>query len=173
MESQIEIWRDVQDYKGLYQVSNLGRVKSLERVIKHPRGNRIIKERILKQKHHSNKYLNSALFKNGLQTNILTHHLIAIAFLNHTRCGFKLVVNHKDFNKHNNNVENLEIVTNRQNCSHKNIISSSKYTGVCWNRFRNKWQAQIKIKGKSLNLGCHINEIDAHNAYQEALKKLI
>lgn len=172
MENKIEIWKDIKDYEGLYQVSNYGRVKSLERIIKHSRGDRLIKERILKQKNSSDKYLNSALHKNGIQKNIPTHHIVAIAFLNHINCGFKLVINHKNFDKHDNNVNNLEIVTSRQNCSHKNIISSSKYTGVSWNRFVNKWHSQIRIKGKSKYLGYYINEIDAHNAYQKAIKDL-
>lgn len=167
-----EIWKDITGYEGLYQVSNLGNIKSLSRTIKRKNGNWFIKERLLKQKNSSKHYLNSGLHKEGKQKNFPTHQIVAIHFLNHTPCGFGLVVNHKNFNKHDNRVENLEIVTSRQNCSHKKIVTSSKYTGVSWNRFVNKWHSQIKINGKSKYLGYFENEIDAHNAYQEALKLL-
>jgi len=169
---KVEEWRDIADYEGFYQVSDLGRVKSLKRLVKYSKGNRLIQEKILKQKNKQESYLNSALHKNSVQSNYPTHHIVANVFLGHISCGFKWVINHKNWNKHDNRKSNLEIVTNRQNCSHKKTISSSKYTGVCWNRFRNKWQAQIKVKGKSINLGCHIREIDASKAYQNALKNL-
>ena len=172
MKNKIEVWKDIKGFEGFYQVSSFGKVKSLQRIIKYPKGFRLIKERILKQKHHPDKYLNTVMHKEGLQTNILTHHLVAIYFLEHKPNGYEIVINHKDFNKHNNHIDNLEIITNRQNCSHKNIVSSSKYTGVSWNRFVNKWHAQIKVKGKSMYLGYFVNEIDAHNAYQEALLEL-
>lgn len=168
----IEIWKDIIGYEGIYQISSFGRVKSLDRKVVRKNGIWTIKERILKQKNNDNWYLNSVLHKEGKQHNVPTHHLVAIHFLNHIPSGFKYVINHINLNKHDNRLQNLEIITTRQNCSHKKIIKSSQYTGVCWNRFVNKWHAQIKINGKSKYLGYFINEIDAHKAYQEALKNL-
>jgi hypothetical protein len=157
-----EEFRDVEGYEGLYQVSNLGNVKSLI----------YGKERILKLSFDGSGYLKIDLYKNKIQKTIHIHQLVAMAFLNHTPCGMKLVVNHKDFNKLNNNVENLEIVTSRENTNKKHFKSSSKYTGVNWHKNRNKWQSQILINGKIIYLGLFKTELEASNAYELKLKTL-
>jgi hypothetical protein len=84
-----------------------------------------------------------------------------------------LVVNHKDFNKLNNNLDNLEIITQRQNTNKKHLKSSSQYIGVFWNKQNKKWKSQIRINKKIKYLGYFVNEIDAHNAYQNALTTLL
>lgn len=98
-----EIWKDIKYYEGLYQGSNWGRVKSLERIdcIGHHR-----KERILKLSTDKDGYLYVYLYKNGKGKNFSVHRLVAEAFLPNPHnypC-----VNHKDENKQNNNVDNLE-----------------------------------------------------------------
>lgn len=76
----LEIWKDIVGYEGYYQVSNYGRVKSLERCVTHSRkGKEFIRERILKQ--HINKYCFVVLSKNGFTTNKTVHRLVAIAFI--------------------------------------------------------------------------------------------
>lgn len=165
----MEIWKDIKGYEGLYQVSNLGRVKSLDRIEINSKGSkRRIKNRILKP---SNKkgYLQVNIYKNCKVETFAIHVLVSIAFLNHKPCGMRKVINHIDFDKSNNRVENLEIVTQRENSSHRKRKSSSKYTGVYWNKERKKWQSQITIKGKVHNLGSFENEFDAHLAYQKKL----
>jgi len=167
----MEIWKDIKDYEGIYQVSNFGRVKSLKRTISHWRGgNSVIKERILKG--IISDYLVVVLYKEGKQKTKKIHKLVAESFLNHKPCGMNLVVNHIDFNKLNNNVSNLEIVTNRENCNHKHIKSSSKYTGVNWNKKDKKWHSSIYINGKLKYLGYFDCETKAHLAYQNKLKTL-
>lgn len=69
-------------------------------------------------------------------------------------------------------VENLEIITNRENSNKKHLPSSSKYIGVYHDKRSKKWKSQIGINNKQLHLGYYINEIDAHNAYQEKLKEI-
>jgi hypothetical protein len=155
----MEQWKTIEGYED-YQVSDLGNIKSFKRG----------KERILKHS-TTHGYLHVILSVNGKQKNRLVHQLVAIAFLNHKPCGHKLVINHKDFNKQNNHVDNLEVVTQRENVNHKHIKSSSEYTGVTWRKERKKWVAQIFINGKKKYLGVFFSEIEASQAYKNALNK--
>lgn len=101
------------------------------------------------------------------------HNLVAIAFNGHVPNGRKSVVNHKDFNKLNNNDWNLETVTHRVNSNKKHIPHSSKYTGVCWDKESQKWVARFGNNGKQKNLGRFHDEYEAHLAYENALKELV
>jgi len=158
----IEEFRDVDGYDGVYQVSNLGRVKSLK----------FGKERILKDSIRGDGYIRFFLCKDNKRNSRSAHQLVAVAFLGHKPCGFELVVNHINFDKTDNRVENLEIVTNRENSNRKHLKSSSIYTGVCWYKRDKKWSSQIRINGKLKYLGHFTDEIEASNAYQTALKQL-
>jgi len=169
----MEIYKDIIDYEGIYQVSNFGNVKSLSRIIfnkgKYPVTS---KEKILKPAIDSHGYLHLNLFKNGKRKTRSIHQLVAETFLNHIPCGHKLVVNHKDFNILNNHVNNLEIVTNRENCNKKHLKSTSEYVGVSWSNTFNKWQTHITIDGKIKNLGYFIDELEAAKAYLKVLNNL-
>ena len=99
------------------------------------------------------------------------NQIMAIAFLSHKPCGHKIVVDHIDNNKLNNKLYNLQLITHRENIS-KDKKGSSKYTGVCWHKIKNKWQSSIAINGKIKYLGIFTNEIEAAQAYQNELKKL-
>jgi hypothetical protein len=155
----VEIYKDVIGYEGIYQVSNLGNVKSLK----------FNKERVLKPSKDSKGYLSINLSLNGVFKMRNIHQLVAESFLNHKRCGYKLVVNHLDFNKINNNVSNLELVTARENCNKKHLKSSSKYTGVQWNKRLNKWVAYITLNNRAKYLGCFNDELRAAHEYQKEL----
>ncbi len=168
----MEIWKDIPNYEGLYQVSNLGRVKSLERKVKNTKKSfRIIKERIIKQNISNKGYNNLKLSKNNKPKTYFVHKLVAMAFLNHSPCGLKLVVDHIDNNSLNNKVENLQLISHRKNIS-KEKKGKSKYTGVSWYKRDKKWKSNINIKGKNKYLGLFENEYDAHLAYQKALSQL-
>ena len=160
----IEEYRAVKGYEGLYEVSNFGNVKSLKRT--DSRGHRV-KERILKQSIAGNSYLRVKLF-NGIQ---YVHQLVAITFLNHVPNGNKIVVDHIDNNKLNNRLDNLQLITNRENLS-KEKRGTSKYTGVYWNKQCKKWHSSITINSKIKYLGQYTNEIQASNAYQHELKRI-
>jgi hypothetical protein len=168
-----EIWKDIPDYEGLYQVSNLGRVKSLpkEWIV----GNGTIKRhsgKILKL--HANRYgyLNVGLRKNLKSKEFKVHQLVAMAFLNHKPCGHKLVIDHINDNKLDNKVENLQIVTQRYNSRKTQGKYSSQYKGGYWDKGKKKWIAQIQIGGKRKFLGTFTDEYEAHLAYQNALKQI-
>ena len=165
----IEVWRDIPEYVGLYQVSNLGNVRSLQRV--DSRG-RKLKGRVLKATLCSPNYISVGLCKDGKPKTITVHKLVAYAFLNHKPCGYELVVNHIDTNPTNNNLNNLEVTTQRKNTNKKHIKSSSKYVGVCWNKKSKKWKAAIKIEDKIKYLGLFTDEKEAAQAYINELNKI-
>lgn len=109
-----EVWRDVKDYEGLYQVSNLGRVKSLERYVKHYTGSdKLLSERILKQPITNTGYCIVGLCKNGIPAKIKTHRLIAQAFISNPEN--KPYIDHINTIKTDNRVENLRWVTHKEN----------------------------------------------------------
>lgn len=157
-----EIWKDVKDYEGIYQVSSLGRVKSFAKW-------RGTNERILKGGVDEYGYQNVILFKKKVRKTRTVHQLVAESFLNHSPNGYELVVNHIDLNPKNNCVANLEIVSQRQNANQKHLESSSKYVGVCWRKDINKWRSAIWINGKPKYLGCFDKESEANEYYEKAL----
>lgn len=108
---KIEIWRDVQGYEGLYQISNYGRVKSLPKVC----GRSFTDEKILKQ-HLLQGYPYVILCKNYKRKNVAIHRLVAIAFIENP-CN-KPIINHIDGNKSNYDISNLEWCTYRENNIH-------------------------------------------------------
>lgn len=167
-----EIWKDIPGFEG-YQVSNFGQIKSLSRVIlKNGKYPCLTKERILKPKIKKIGYKEVNLSIGGKDYMRSVHQLVAIGFLNHIPCKYELVVNHIDFNKLNNNVNNLEIITQRQNSCHRAKQGSSNYIGVSHNhRSNKKWRAHIYLDKKRIYLGSFYDEKDAAKAYQEALKK--
>lgn len=169
-----EIWKDIPKYEGHYQASNLGRIKSLQRKRKHPSGTgtTTVKERILKAAVSPMGYLTLRLSKDGKKKTLTVHKLVAMAFLNHTPCGHKMVVNHINFNKQDNRVCNLEIVTQRENANRKHLKSTSDFVGVYWAKGKNKWGSSIILNGKQKHLGYFKKEIEAHNAYQNKLKEI-
>ena len=150
-----EVFKPIPGYEGIYEVSNLGNVKSLERINAIGRKQ---KERILKPR-ATRGYYGISLYKDNKSKSRTIHQLVAEAFLNHKPCGLKLVVNHIDVNKQNNKSDNLEIVTNRENSNRKHLKSSSKYVGVSWYKERNKWLSFIRINGKQKYLGSFSKEL--------------
>jgi hypothetical protein len=168
-----EIFKDVPNYQGLYQVSNLGNVKSFSREIDSKRGKYTSKERILKPR-NTGKYYRVCLFKEGKRKFMSVHVLVAIAFLGHVSNGNKIEVDHKNGVKTDNRAENLQLLTNRQHKTKtsKNKKTSSRYTGVSWHKKANKWMAYITIDGKIKHLGYFKDEYEAHLSYQKKLSEL-
>lgn len=112
-----EIWKDVAGYEGLYQVSSMGHVKSLERTYvgrgggKHP-----VKERILKPATTHNGYLRVTLYAGDKPKALKVHRLVCQTF--HKNPNNKPEVNHINEDKTDNRACNLEWCTRRENCNH-------------------------------------------------------
>lgn len=105
-----EIWRGIENFRGLYEASSLGRVRSLPR---GPRG----KHRIIGSRGQRG-YMKVTLSKQGIHHHFNTHTIIADAFLPKPETSKELCVNHIDGNKGNNIIQNLEWVTYKENSAH-------------------------------------------------------
>mgnify|MGYP003640918771 CR=1 FL=1 len=160
-----EIFKTVKGYEGLYEVSDLGRLKSLKR-------KNVPKDRILKSCPNGDGYLCINLYKDGKRKNRTIHQLVAESFLGHVPNGMKgLIVDHDDNNESNNRLDNLFLRTQRYNSS-KDKKGTSEFTGVCWYKPSSKWLAQIRINGKVKHIGYYTDELKAAKAYNSALKQL-
>ena len=168
-----EIWKDVLEYEGLYQVSNFGRVMGLPRIIDKKNGTKaLIKGKILIPQIRGLGYLSVVLSKYNITKPKYIHQLVAIAFLGHKANGMHLVIDHINDDKSDNRVENLQIVTQRYNVFKTQGNYTSKFKGVHRIVRNNSFRAQITINKKVYNLGTFKNEYDAYLAYQNALKNL-
>lgn len=133
-----EIWQDIKEYEGLYQVSNLGRIKRLSK----PRRNynintksygiAILPDKIVKPQLNQYGYYRIGLTKNSKRTHHSVHRLVAEAFIlnpDNLPC-----INHKDENKQNNCVDNLEWCTRKYNSNY----------GTCIKRRAEKYKRPIR-----------------------------
>ncbi len=123
-----EIWKDVKGYEGLYQVSNLGRVKSLKRIVKRNGHNYPIKKEVTLSQAVNKRtgYCMVNLYNNGVKVKSV-HRLVIGAFLKNIHN--KKDTNHKDGIKTNNKLSNLEYATRSENEKHAYRIGLKKNTG--------------------------------------------
>lgn len=114
----MEQWKDIEGYEGMYQVSNTGKVKSLKRVTKFKGKDytRTEQEKLLTLAKHHKGYFKAQLRKNDKLKAFFIHRLVAQAFIPNPES--KATVNHKDGDKSNNTVENLEWMSNQENMAH-------------------------------------------------------
>jgi len=123
-----EIWKDIKDFENMYQVSNLGRVKSLPRIIMRKDGKKqTIKGQFLKGSKDTKGYIQVELKKDGKRNIKVIHRLVALAFIPNVEN--KEQVNHIDGNKENNCTSNLEWCTCQENIQHawKNELNVASY----------------------------------------------
>lgn len=106
-----EIWKDIPEYEGVYQISNMGRVFSFPRSGCYGG--------ILSPHADKDGYLDITLQKNGKKRKFRVHRLVALAFIPNDAPMEKPLVNHKNFIRDDNRVENLEWVSTRQNRSYR------------------------------------------------------
>ncbi len=157
-----EIWKDIKNFERWYQVSNLGRVRSLDRtvVFNRRKGSRDYKGKILKQKYHDG-YPMVNLNQNKKLSVIPVHRLVAETFLenpNNYRC-----VNHMDGIRSNNKVENLEWCTHKQNHSHtiENGLFVPNISGILENNIKSRKRVAMIKNNKII----HIAEYSREMAY--------
>ena len=135
MEIQEEIWMPVNGYEGIYEISNLGNVKSLGRYVAANRGGvRYVKEHLLSLARSKNGYYAVVLSMFGKRKMASVYRLVAESFIpnpNHYK-----EVNHKDENKHNNNVLNLEWCDRKYNANYGTGVERCA---------RQKWKPVIMI----------------------------
>lgn len=118
----MELWKDIKGYEGQYQVSNMGNVRSLDRI--SPCG-RVL--RGANRRQHINKrtgYCYVNLCKNAIAKNVLVHRLVAEAFVDNPEC--KTTVNHINENKQDNRADNLEWMTLNENLHYGSHFENTK-----------------------------------------------
>lgn len=175
METKIEeIWRPAYQFEGYYEISNLGRLKSVSRLVKSRWGDtkRIQHGKILTPG-ISNGYYKTTLCKEGALYYRYIHRLVMATFIGPS----KLEVDHKDENKLNNQLSNLRYATSLQNqhyyAERRKSQTTSKYIGVNFSPCHgNKWRAGISIKGRQTSLGYFNTEEEAYLACRNKRKEL-
>jgi hypothetical protein len=149
----LEVWKDIEKYKGLYQVSNKGRVRSLDRV--DPLG-RMRKGKIMAPQPNRLGYYMIRLSKNGVRGSIAVHRLVATAFIPNP--DDKKEVNHKDGIKSHNYDSNLEWVTRSENITHAYNNGLATQSNRRHNDYRSKPVAQM-LNGKIIRT--YLSAMDA------------
>lgn len=133
-----EIWKSVPGYEGYYEASTLGNVRTVTRESHNSVGTFIRKSVILKPSMQNNGYYRVMLTKDKKHKYMLVHRIIALTFIDNPLN--KPIVNHKDENKHNNCVDNLEWFTTKENNNYNNrqykIAAKNKANGT-YDKLRN------------------------------------
>lgn len=147
-----EEWRDIEGFEGLYQVSNKGRVKALERLVENNGGMQRKHEKILQGNYNGKNRGTVILCKDGKTYPMLPYRLVAKAFIPNPEN--KPEVDHLDTNFYNNNVENLAWVTHKENSNNELTryhVSKSKMGHESWGRSwteEEKQKQSEKLKGR-------------------------
>ena len=170
-----EIWKDIKNYEGFYQVSSLGRIRSLDRTIcqKSKYGTTMIKKykgKIIAPQTQQSKYYVVYLIKQRERRRLYVHKLVADAFIPNPLN--KKEINHKDCDKYNNNVTNLEWVTRKENLEHAVRSGlTGKQRNYCISATGEKY---IGIRNGKYRLNFNWNNIRhdrCYNTLEEAIKK--
>jgi hypothetical protein len=133
----MEVWKDVPGYEGLYQASNIGRIKSL---VKWD-GNHWTKEKIMSFHKDKKGYIKSSLSKDGKHKTIYVHQIICKTFI--PSIENKPHINHKDGNKQDNSVNNLEWCTQQENNIHRFKVLGYKISD------ETKKKMSLRMRGKN------------------------
>lgn len=157
-----EKYKDIKEYEGQYQISNKGNIKSLKKN----------KEFILSPIIDKKGYHKISLYKEGKEKKFYIHRLVFQMFNYQIPDGKNLVVDHIDNDKTNNELDNLQVISNRENLSKDKwrYNPSSLYTGVCFHTTKRKWESSIFVNGNSFHLGYFRDETIAAQEYKNALE---
>ena len=160
-ETSIEVWTPIVNSDGKYYVSDLGRVKS----INYKNTNT---PKILKQSLSKNGYPYVCLYLKGKKKNTKVHQLVAKAFLKHTPCEAKIVIDHINNIKVDNRLTNLQLVSTRFNVT-KDKIENGIMNNTSWFHGENDWRPYLTIKNTRFNLKKCSSIEEASNIYYEAV----
>lgn len=176
----MENWKDIKGYEGYYQINKLGIVRSLDRVVKGKIGYKnikgsVIEPHIIKRlgygRHITEKvYLRIRLSRNKNRKSYALHRLLYETFIGDIQTDY--IVDHIDNNSLNNNLDNLQVITLRENTAKevKKTEKTSNYTGVHFRKERNKWVSRPWINGVQVTVYYGDSEIEAREAYEKAIK---
>lgn len=186
MQENIEIWKNVVGYEGLYQVSNLGNVRSLDRIVFNKGSNKYCKTKgkVLSINKTNGRDYKVVSLSDGIKSkNYYTHRLVAIAFIKNTNNYDQ--INHKDENKSNNSVNNLEWCNCKYNLSYgtarerisKKLLNNKKTSKPISSHDRNTMELIVvypSISEASRQLKCSAQNIcDALNGKQPTARNYI
>lgn len=131
------MWLDIKGYEGIYKINENGDVKSIKKL------NRRKSDRILKPDINSSGYKRVTLSKNNIQKRFLIHRLVYETFISDIPKG--LTINHKDLDKLNNNINNLEIMTSLENNQYKHTtkLDKSKVIAIRNSKLKTKELAEL------------------------------
>lgn len=153
-----EVWKNIPDYDN-YEVSNLGNVKS--------------KRKLLKPSINMYGYAVLSLHNKGVKKQWKVHQLVALCFFDYRFENHSTVIDHINGSKSDNRLENLQLISQRENKSKSSKKTTSKYTGVYFQKKTGKYTVMIYINGKIKYLGSFDNQEDAKAAYDQELNNLI
>jgi hypothetical protein len=152
----MEIWIDIKNYNGDYQISNYGNVKSLKG-----------KPKILKYGYCNSKYKKVSLCKNNECKSFMIHKLVYENFNDIILTGKHIIIDHIDNNKNNNNLDNLQLITQREN-SFKDRISKSNHFNIYLNN--SSYIVRMRINGSKKTFGTFKNINDAIKKRDEIIE---
>lgn len=148
---------DIKGFEGLYLINKDG-------VIYSKLTNKYLKERV-----HHQGYLRVYLYKDRKVHRKLIHRLVAETFIGNP--NNLPVVNHIDGNVKNNNVDNLEWVTDRENATHSKMKRYTNLHGATYSKQIKRWRSQLWFNGTFISLGTYKTEYEAHCAYLKGIEK--
>lgn len=165
----VEEWRAVVGYEGYYEVSDLGRVRSVTRVSRNGNGSCTKRGTLMRQSVNSAGYSVVQLSRDGVRVSKTVSSLIGAAFL-----GAAEEVDHRNRQRSDNRLENLRPATARQNAANTGPRRRNKsgFKGVSPFKTRNCWRAVIFVDGKQRHLGYFDDPVVAARCYDAAAKEL-
>lgn len=163
MKSEFEIWKWIPHYEGYYKGSNCGSIKRTRRIVNGnwKQGKRIQEGRIMKCSKNNSGYLMVRLCKDGVYEAFLVHRLIAELFI--TNKDNLPEVNHKDENKWNNHVDNLEWCSRKYNCNYGTAIERSRKKKINGNN--SKTILQYTVNGEFIKEWVSAAEVERQYGY--------
>jgi hypothetical protein len=162
-----EIWKDIPNYEGHYQVSNLGRVRTLK--TKHKNNNNFIEESVLLECLINTGYYVVSLSKKCEKKRFLIHRLVWSAFVGFNSNEHNLVIDHINNIKTDNRLCNLQLLTQRANLNKNKINIGAQFNERCTNR---KWASKINYKGKVITLGFYKTQQEAMQKYNSTVQEI-